>query len=108
MSDRTCDVCGTGFSFRWTDTHGIGVCSQCGTPYRIYHYENNERVDKPPAPALNERGMEIAREYWNERKAMVFPACYDFVPSYGETYSGATADQQRAFSDWYREKGYGT
>jgi len=102
---QKCAVCVSGLSFRWTDTHGVGVCSTCGTPYTIYHYDEatNKRLDKPPEPAIKESGLEIARRYWSEKRRRVFPACFDMGILHSRTcsYSGATSEDIRLFGDWY-------
>lgn len=99
-----CITCALPFSFRWTDSHGVGVCSQCGTPYAIYQYdENNQRIDAPPACCLHEAGQEIATRYWAEVRDWVFPAAFDmgFIGDRSSTYSGATREQIEKFHDWY-------
>lgn len=97
-----CLVCSSVLSFRWSDTHGVGVCSHCGMPYTIYHYEDDKRVDKAPEPALTESGIEVAKRYWNEKKRRVFPACYDMGILNGRecSYSGATLDDCRIWGEW--------
>jgi hypothetical protein len=77
---------------------------RCGTPYRLYHYENDERVERPPTVALSESGVEIARRYWEETRNRVFPACYDMGilgGGRGRSYSGASIDDCEAFKAWY-------
>ncbi len=100
----TCAVCNTPSpSFRWSDTHGIGVCHRCGLPYRIYHYENNERVEKPPSIAVKEAWLPLAREYWQETGRRVFPSAFDmgiFRGRGGRTYSGASEEEMREFDAW--------
>lgn len=105
LERQKCVVCSDDLAFRWTDTHGVGVCCKCGTPYTLYHYdeETKQRLDKPPEPALKESGIEIARRYWSERKRMVFPACFDMgiLHSRECSYSGATSEDIQLFGDWY-------
>lgn len=99
-----CELCEKDFSFRWTDSHGVGVCTSCGTPYTIYHYEDDKRVEKPPEIALKPSGVELAKRYWLEHKRRVFPGAFDMgiLRSRGDrTYSGATDDDMRAWDDWY-------
>lgn len=102
MSERRpCAVCEQELSCRWTDTHGIAVCITCGAPYRLYHYENDKRVQKAPELTLNESGLRIAREYWQETRRMVFPASYDMgIARGGRTYSGASREDCEAFNEW--------
>jgi hypothetical protein len=102
---QKCAVCESELSFRWTDTHGVGVCTTCGAPYTLYHYDEatNARLDKPPELALKESGVEIARRYWNEKRRRVFPACCDMgiLGSRSCSYSGATSEDIRLFGEWY-------
>lgn len=50
MEGVICDVCGKERLFSWADTHGVAQCMECGAPYRVYHYDiNNKREDKSPA-----------------------------------------------------------
>jgi hypothetical protein len=106
MTERQkCDCCGEDLSFQWSDTHGIGVCYRCGLPYTVYHYENNERVNKPPAVALTTEGVEIAKRYWVETHRRVYPAVYDMGILHGRrtSYSGATESDCAAFREWYKQ-----
>lgn len=66
MIKLCCVVCDSELHFRWTDTHGVGVCSVCGTPYRILHYEDDTRVERPPECLLTPEGGSIARRYYKE------------------------------------------
>lgn len=98
-----CLVCDSELWFRWTDTHGIAVCGTCGLPYRIYHYENDQRVEKPPACTIAPAWIPLAREYWAERKRRVFPGAHDIgiLRRRGSrTYSGATEEDIDTFEQW--------
>ena len=101
-----CDCCGEEISFRWTDAHGVAVCTNCGLPYRIYHYDDSEkRIEKAPEITLNPEAIEIAKEYWEETHDRVFPAIHSFFsPSSGYSYCGATPEQQQKFYDWLDER----
>lgn len=106
MDRQKCECCGRELAFRWCDTHGVGVCVNCGLPYTIYHYENvdgvKRRVDKPPSVALSSAGVEIARRYWTEEHRRVFPATYDMgIGRSGLSYSGASEEDCVRFRDWY-------
>lgn len=105
MTERQkCDCCGSELCFQWSDTHGVGVCTTCGLPYTIFHYENDKRVDKPPATAMTDEGVEIAKRYWNEKQRRVFPAYFDMgIGRNGVSYSGATPGDCTAFRDWYQQ-----
>lgn len=99
----TCILCGSGRSFQWTDTHGIAVCSKCGLPYRLYHYENDVRVEKPPECTIKSEWVPLAREYWTETRRRVFPAAHDlgfWRGRNGRSYSGATEEDVRLFDEW--------
>lgn len=103
MTSHICAVCDWPLSFRWSDTHGVGVCNRCGLPYRIYHYENDARVAKPPTIAVKEAWLPLAREYWQQNKKRVFPGIYDIGPlrsRAGRTYSGATEEEMGEFGTW--------
>lgn len=50
-----CALCNSRLSFRWTDTHGVGVCTKCGL-YRIYHYAPTGN------PAPNMQSVEISQQ----------------------------------------------
>lgn len=97
-----CAVCDEPLSAVWTDTHGVGACRTCGLPYRLYHYENDERVDKPPAIAVDEAWVPLAREYWTLCRRRVFPATFDmgFFGSRERTYSGASREDITEFDAW--------
>lgn len=98
-----CAICSSPLGVRWTDTHGVGVCTTCGLPYRIYHYENDERVDRPPSIEVNERWLPLAKEYLDTLKQRVFPGACDMGilrHRGGRTYSGATEEQMREFDEW--------
>ena len=99
-----CECCGVGFVFQWSDTHGVGVCSNCGLPYTTYHYEGGNRVERPPAVALTGEGLVLAKRYWTEHQRRVFPACFDIGISgrLGASYSGATPDDCSAFKAWFK------
>lgn len=98
-----CVVCEQGLSLTWTDTHGVAACLNCGAPYRVFHYENDVRVEKPAELALDETGKAMALRYWQEAGRKVFPGCYDMGLTRGgaTTYSGATQDEIESFNDWY-------
>ena len=69
-----CVVCDADFCFRWTDTHGVGVCSVCGAPYRILHYDGDKRVEKPPECQLLPEWIAICRQYFSYRRSEMFTA----------------------------------
>jgi hypothetical protein len=82
--------------FSWTDTHGIGQCLQCGVPYRLYHYDgNNKSINKPPACLVKEAWIPICQRFWNESQSC--------MPS-GKSFPGgqelATAEDIQRWKDW--------
>ena len=93
-----CLICGYNLHCRWTDTHGIGACLLCGTPYRIYHYEGNpkKRVDKPPKSLLNEEYVELTKRYWQET-----PGYGNFQ---GSSYEVATQEDVDACELWWSKQ----
>jgi len=97
-----CLCCEEDLYFRWTDTHGIAVCTNCALPYMLYFYDNedNRIRDKDPACVLNKKGIEIARTYWEEKYMKVFPSQYSFMPTDRVSYCGATALELAEFNDW--------
>ena len=97
-----CKLCGKDLCFRWTDTHGIAVCANCGLPYTVYHYKDDKRVDKPPEVAIKESWIPLGKKYWNEHHQRVFPASYDIgiSSSRGSSYSGATLGDIHQFNEW--------
>ena len=100
---KICEVCGSELLCRWTDTHGVGVCVRCGTPYRLYHYdENGQPVNKPPECQLTPEWIKVARIYFASMGRMVDPGGFDMGLCGGRTatYSGATQDDSAAWNDW--------
>jgi len=95
-----CDCCNEDIRFRWTDTHGVAVCTNCGFPYRIYHYEDDKRIEKPPEPTLLPEAIELAKEYWEENHDRVFPAIHSFSFKDGDSYCGANRFQADRFYSW--------
>lgn len=101
-----CVTCAKPHGFQWTDTHGVGVCYHCGTPYTIFHYdpETKTRLDKEPTCALNELGLTLAQRYWAEKQRMVWPGSMDMGFCDGSSYSGATREDESAFYDWLEQQ----
>lgn len=93
-----CEVCDKEFVMRWTDTHGVGACLECGIPYTIYHYdENNTRIDKPPKLAVKLEWVPIFKRYWDEKKLNCCPGAYNFP---GSSYEVATPEEFEAVEEW--------
>jgi len=97
-----CVVCGSEWYFRWTDTHGVGVCAVCGTPYRILHYDGGKRVAKPPQCQLLPEWIPIAQRYHAETGGMVDPGGFDMgiLGGRNATYSGATREDVVKWDTW--------
>lgn len=99
MTCETCEI--ERMSFTWTDTHGIGQCFNCGTPYRVYHYgENGNPLQKEPESVVDEKYKAALREYWT-----VF---HRVIPS-GHSFPGgqelASPEDARDFYTWLRCNG---
>ena len=100
-----CAVCDAELRFRWTDTHGVAVCANCGAPHRILHYDGNKRVEKPPECQLLPEWIAVSRRYFAETKRMVDPGGFDMGILGGRkaTYSGATREDGEAWDTWLKE-----
>lgn len=89
--------------FRWTDTHGIGACTICGAPYRLYHYDGEgadaKPVDKPPQLLIKPDFVALTKEYWGEHKRNVAPGAFNMP---GSSYEVATSEDFRASSEWWK------
>jgi hypothetical protein len=96
-----CAVCDAGPRWRWTDTHGVAQCASCGTPYRIYHYDGDKRVDRPPEIRLKPEFVPMCREYWTSNKR-VMPGGHSM--GFGHGYEMATIEDAEAFSAWIDQR----
>lgn len=94
---ENCRICEESFSFRWTDTHGIGACSRCGAPYRIYHYEDDKRVEKPPELSFKAKWIPLIKRYWEENHRNCDPGAYNFP---GSSYEVASKEDFEVYRDW--------
>lgn len=83
--------------FAWTDTHGIAQC-RCGAPFRLYHYENDKPVNKPPQCLVREAWIPLLRRYYSETKRTI-PGEHSF-PGGQERASAGDTD---AFNRWCDE-----
>ena len=94
-----CRICDTErMCFAWTDTHGIAQCVTCGAPYRLYHYENDKRVDKPAECCVSAKYVPRLREYWSTHKR--------YIPGQASFPGGqelASEDDMRVFYAWLNE-----
>ena len=92
-----CEICDGQFSFRWTDSHGIGACSRCGAPYRIYHYEDDVRVEKSPELLIVDAWLPLTKRYWSENQRNCAPGAFNFP---GSSYEVASPEDVAALDEW--------
>lgn len=98
--NKPCLICDQEQVFSWTDTHGVAQC-RCGTPYRIYHYdENDKRIDKGPEIAVTDEAVPVLRAYWSAFKRTI-PGGHSFPGG----YELASEEDHKAFSDYWEEHG---
>ncbi len=96
-----CIICEKDYpSYSWTDTHGVAQCVNCGTPYRIYHYEGEgvdaKRVEKPAECILQDKYIPLVKKYWDEHKRKMPSGC-----SFGfGSYELASREDADAFYEW--------
>lgn len=84
----------------WTDTHGVAQCAMCGTPYRIYHYDaENKPIEKPPEVQIKTEYIAAIRQYWQDHKQRM-PSGFSF-PGGQEL---ATRQQSEDFYQWLRDQ----
>jgi hypothetical protein len=91
----TCAICDTEARYSWTDTHGVAQCSKCGTPYRIYHYEESARVERDPEICILPEYIPVLRAYWQSERRVI-PGGHSFPGG----YELAKDDDVRAFNEW--------
>lgn len=99
MSEKEiCKICDSCATYRWTDSHGVGACRNCGAPYLLYHYDDNsKRVDKPAELLIGEDYIALARRYWAEHGRNVAPGYGNFP---GSSYEVATQEDFKIFDEW--------
>jgi hypothetical protein len=97
-NNRTCDICDKPLDLQWCDVHGVASCITCGTPYRVLHYENGKRVDKPVTLLIKPEWVPIIRRYWAETKRHCDPASAFNFP--GDGFD--TPDDLKAFEGWMK------
>lgn len=82
----------------WTDTHGVAVCYRCGCPYKLYHYdENDKRIEKPRECLILEPWRPLIRKAWAELKINIAPG-YGCIPN--SPYNIAKPDDYETFNNW--------
>jgi hypothetical protein len=71
-----CPVCETEDPpFAWTDTHGIAQCHTCGTPARLFHYEDGKRIDKPAECIVDAVFVSALKVFWSEKRSRIHSGC---------------------------------
>jgi hypothetical protein len=90
----TCQICGHELYYRWSDLHGEGVCSTCGTPYQILQYDEQNRRIPDAAPSINVRDEYVPwlKRYWEETHQHMGLGQYVLAVPY--------AKKRKAFNDW--------
>jgi hypothetical protein len=99
-----CIICDASpLSFRWTDAHGVGQCLKCGAPYRLYHFDENEkRIEKPAEIVVKPEYVPVLQAYWNQFHR-VMPSGHSFDGSYYQGYELASPDDSEQFHTWMNE-----
>ena len=96
-----CSICDGVPSFRWTDTHGVAQHDPCGTPYRLYHYsDDNKRVEKGPELLVLPDYVNSLKRYWEEIKRPI-PGGHSFQDASGG-YEMATKEDGEKFTQWMK------
>jgi hypothetical protein len=80
----------------------VGACHRCGAPYRLYHYEDGKRVEKPPECSFQEWYIPFARRYWHAHHRNVDPGAYNFPGSSYEVAQHADFEAHRAWHEAHR------
>ena len=92
-----CGICDTqDVGFAWTDTHGVAQCTTCGSPYRLFHYDDqHNRIEKPPTLAVLDKFIGPLRQYWSETHSHIPSGC-----SFPGGYEIATQEEMTRFYEW--------
>jgi len=61
-----CKICKDIILFRWGIRHGFGECVRCGTPYKYYHYDDENNREKYFECRLKEEYVDVAQQYYQE------------------------------------------
>ena len=98
MAEQTsCLICDRQAGFQWTDTHGVGQCSSCGAPYRLYHYDGaNQRIDKPAEFILFPELIPLLRQFIAESPGR----CIHAGCSFPGGYEKASNSQANEYYEW--------
>lgn len=95
---KPCLVCGSDLVPTWTDHHGIAQCFRCGVPYRILHYENDKRVEKPPECLFSGEKLDYAKRCWQGTSRRLSAVCMHL--SFPGGFDVATAEDAEVVSTW--------
>lgn len=82
-------------SWSWTDSHGIAQCWDCGTPYRLIHYDGNKRVEREPECVVADEWLPRLREYREQVGGIIPSGC-----SFPGGQERATQDDIRKWNEW--------
>lgn len=93
-----CHVCEADLSFAWTDHHGIAQCIACGSPYRILHYEDDRRVDKPPSLILDASDIDRVCAFHRDTGGKV--SAVGMGLSFPGGYDVARREDTEKWNDW--------
>ena len=97
---KPCVICDhPDFPVAWTDRHGVAVCVHCNAPYRILHYENDKRVEKPAECLIKEASVPLLRRYYEETGKRVVPGAFNFP---GSSYEQCCPDDFRSYAEWMK------
>lgn len=100
VEEFSCEICGMNVGWRWTDTHGIGACLECGAPYRLLHYdENGQYVARPPTLLIKPAYLELTKLYWETEHRNVAPGAFNID---GSSYEVATQEDFVAISVFWK------
>ncbi len=95
---KDCEVCDRQLAITWTDTHGVAQCVWCGAPYRILHYdENDKHVERPPTLGLGD-DAERVRQFHADTGARV--SAVGMGLSFPGGFDVATAEDADAWKRW--------
>lgn len=93
MALENCLVCERRLVFEFTDLHGEGCCTSCGTPYMLAGFSGRSETECTVTP----EGLEVLRAYWRATGAFSAVGCY-----MGTTNGGGrdVAGPRHAFNAW--------
>jgi len=79
-------------SFSWTDAHGEGYCTRCGTPYQI------KGVDQPTCN-IKDDAIPILRAFWAETQSPNGLGTFWGWDDYPDQLAG-----RRRFNEWDKKR----